>query len=158
MGVMSDTKMPVNLTFAGKAYEDNHLLRYAYAFEKGSMLRQAPRRTPLLVTDTFALDRSKKNLGLQAPELTAQARHQGRCLRVHGTCKKDELASPHIYIDGDEAKDLKFEDGNWIVESGLLSTWNGRSEEKGVPEPEKLMIVVLAVGKNGRSTGKLLFS
>ncbi|KAF5696964.1 amidase signature enzyme [Fusarium mundagurra] len=39
MGVMADTRMPVNLTFALKAYDDKNLIRYAYAFEKGSFLR-----------------------------------------------------------------------------------------------------------------------
>ncbi len=32
MGIMADTGMPVNLTFAGKAYDDCQLLSYAYAY------------------------------------------------------------------------------------------------------------------------------
>ncbi len=35
MGVMSDTRMPVGLTFAGRAYDDPALLGYAAAFEAG---------------------------------------------------------------------------------------------------------------------------
>lgn len=35
MGVMSDTAMPVGLTFAGRAYDDAALLGYATAFESG---------------------------------------------------------------------------------------------------------------------------
>jgi len=41
MGVMSDIAMPVGLTFAGRAYDDTALLRYAAAFEA-----TAPRRVP----------------------------------------------------------------------------------------------------------------
>ncbi|EEY17335.1 glutamyl-tRNA(Gln) amidotransferase subunit A [Verticillium alfalfae VaMs.102] len=33
MGIMADKQMPVGLTFAGRAYTDVDLLRYAYAFE-----------------------------------------------------------------------------------------------------------------------------
>lgn len=33
MGLMVDTQMPVGLTFAGRAYDDNHLLAMASAFE-----------------------------------------------------------------------------------------------------------------------------
>jgi amidase len=48
MGVMADIGMPVGLTFAGKAYDDNALLRYASAFERTGARRVAPPRTPPL--------------------------------------------------------------------------------------------------------------
>jgi amidase len=48
-------------------------------------------------------------------------------------------------------------ENKWEVLSDELSTWGGWSEEKGVPDPAKAMVIVLAIGKNGRSTGKLLF-
>jgi amidase len=51
MGIMADTGMPVGLTFAGRGYDDNNLLRYAYAFEQSGRRRQAPPRTPALPTD-----------------------------------------------------------------------------------------------------------
>lgn len=44
MGQMSDTSMPVGLTFAGRAYDDVNLLCYGYAFEKGGpKLRPVPK-------------------------------------------------------------------------------------------------------------------
>jgi amidase len=46
MGLMADIRMPVGLTFAGPAYEDSLLLRLAYAYEQGTLLREAPPRTP----------------------------------------------------------------------------------------------------------------
>lgn len=46
MGLMADIRMPVGLSFAGPAYQDSLLLRFAYAYEQGTHLRVAPPRTP----------------------------------------------------------------------------------------------------------------
>ncbi|WP_111873114.1 amidase [Aeromonas bivalvium] len=48
MGVMADIGMPVGLTFAGRAYDDNNLLRVASAFESTGSKRMVPPRTPPL--------------------------------------------------------------------------------------------------------------
>ncbi|MFF3015560.1 amidase [Streptomyces sp. NPDC057939] len=48
MGTMTDTGMPVGLTFAGRAYDDNTLLTLAAAFEKTGTRRTEPARTPRL--------------------------------------------------------------------------------------------------------------
>ncbi|MCD4485916.1 amidase [Chromobacterium vaccinii] len=48
MGVMADIGMPVGLTFAGRAYDDNALLRFAGAFEATGSKRMIPPRTPPL--------------------------------------------------------------------------------------------------------------
>tara|TARA_R110000764_G_scaffold117529_4_gene204849 strand:- start:22199 stop:23884 length:1686 start_codon:yes stop_codon:yes gene_type:complete len=45
MGTMADTRMPVGLTFAGRAYDDNSLLSYACAFEATGSYRTPPPRT-----------------------------------------------------------------------------------------------------------------
>ena len=49
MGVMADIGMPVGLTFAGRAYDDSALLRFASAFEATGSKRMIPPRTPPLV-------------------------------------------------------------------------------------------------------------
>ena len=46
MGVMADIGMPVGLTFAGRAYDDSALLRFAAAFEATGSKRMIPPRTP----------------------------------------------------------------------------------------------------------------
>lgn len=46
MGLLSDIRMPVGLTFAGRAYDDSALLRLAGAFEALAPRRVAPPRTP----------------------------------------------------------------------------------------------------------------
>ncbi|MDD1509126.1 amidase [Pseudomonas sp. CNPSo 3701] len=48
MGVMADIGMPVGLTFAGRAYDDNALLQLASAYEATGNKRQIPPRTPPL--------------------------------------------------------------------------------------------------------------
>ncbi|MHC8306290.1 amidase [Pseudomonas sp. PB3P13] len=48
MGVMADIGMPVGLTFAGRAYDDSNLLRFASAFESTGTKRLIPPRTPPL--------------------------------------------------------------------------------------------------------------
>ncbi len=48
MGTMRDTGMPVGLTFAGRAYDDNRLLAWASSFEAIRPRRTAPPRTPPL--------------------------------------------------------------------------------------------------------------
>jgi amidase len=48
MGVMPDIGMPVGLTFAGRAYDDSALLRFAAAFESVGSKRLVPPRTPPL--------------------------------------------------------------------------------------------------------------
>ncbi|MFJ9855158.1 amidase [Streptomyces sp. NPDC101150] len=51
MGTMTDTGMPVGLTFAGRAYDDNALLTLAAAFEATGTRRTAPPRTPRLTAE-----------------------------------------------------------------------------------------------------------
>jgi amidase len=48
MGTMTDTGMPVGLTFAGRAYDDQALLALAAAFEATGARRTIPPRTPPL--------------------------------------------------------------------------------------------------------------
>ncbi|WP_124414844.1 amidase [Pseudomonas sp. R4-35-07] len=48
MGVMADIGMPVGLTFAGRAYDDSALLRFASAYEATGSKRMIPPRTPPL--------------------------------------------------------------------------------------------------------------
>lgn len=162
MGVMADTDMPVNLTFASKAYDDNNLFRYAYAFEKASRSRQAPKRTPALPTDIIELTGAKtKTPGATPPQLTATASiindEAGKSLEIVGTCREDELNALRVFVNGAEVENLKFGDGIWGVSTPINESWGGRTEEKGVPDPEQAMIVVVASGRNGRSTGRLLF-
>ncbi|KAK5064193.1 hypothetical protein LTR84_000026 [Exophiala bonariae] len=160
MGVMADTAMPVNLTFASAAYDDTALLRYAYAFEKSSQLRQKPARTPELETDIILLSQEPRQLGSEAPVLTVDSEktfRQGDQIHVSGTIREDELSALRIFVDGDEIKDVKLSGGNWEVVSCSQPVSNDRPEEKRVPDLQQAMVIVLATGKAGRSSAQLLF-
>ncbi|MBZ9676357.1 amidase [Mesorhizobium sp. ES1-1] len=54
MGTMTDIGMPVGLTFAGKAYDDERLLRMAGDYERATQRRTAPPRTPPQPGDFFS--------------------------------------------------------------------------------------------------------
>lgn len=161
MGVMADTKMPVNLTFASRAYDDNNLFRYAYAFEIASNLRQAPMRTPALVTDTIVLSGQESKLGPAPPELSLDATVfdtvEGKKVGISCIAQNDDISALSVYVDGEELEHAKFAGGKWQAESNVLSSWQGRPEEKGAPSPEKTMVIALANGKNGRSSAKMIF-
>ncbi|KAH9234756.1 hypothetical protein K456DRAFT_1724315 [Colletotrichum gloeosporioides 23] len=162
MGLMSDTGMPVNLTFASKAYDDSNLFRYAYAFEKAGRLRQAPPRTPELTTDAVQLLKGQTKMGMSPPELTVSHTavtdaKDGKKLRISGGVEKEVVHWLGISIDGDDFEEVDVTKGGWEVELGVRSVWEGRPEEKGVPDPAKSMVVLLARGQNERSTGRMLF-
>lgn len=55
MGIMAKKRMPVGLTFAGRAYDDINLLKWAYAFEQKTKNRVAPPMTPPLKSDIISL-------------------------------------------------------------------------------------------------------
>ncbi|KAG9258443.1 amidase signature domain-containing protein [Emericellopsis atlantica] len=156
MGVMADTRMPVNLTFASKAYDDGNLFRYAYAFEQASRLRQAPPRTGALAPDAVTIS-SEVTLGMEPPQLTLdEATKTGKKLHLAGSVEKDVCAL-RVFVDGDEVEVSKNAHGNWEAGVDIRDAWKGRPEERGVPDPDKAMVIVLAMGRNGRSAGKLLF-
>ncbi|KPM38681.1 hypothetical protein AK830_g7885 [Neonectria ditissima] len=55
MGIMADKQIPMGLTFAGRAYEDTSILKWAHAFEKKTRMRVAPTHTPSLESDKMRL-------------------------------------------------------------------------------------------------------
>ncbi|KAL5115221.1 hypothetical protein ACEQ8H_006895 [Pleosporales sp. CAS-2024a] len=162
MGIMSDTGMPVNLTFAGRAYRDNELLEYAWAFENAKAMRQKPTRVPELKSDRIEAREWKMEQGGRAPTLVATASRTESggqpSVKIAGTCEGCELEALQVFVDGDEVEGVQMTGNAWeVTVPDALSLWTGRPEKRGVPDPQKAMIIVLAGGKNGRSTGAMLF-
>lgn len=158
MGIMADTKMPVNLTFAGKAYDDNNLLRYAYAYEKASRLRQVPERTPELVTDTIAVADGTKTLGSVPPSLSVKVARENSRILLSGSCIPEEVDRISIFVDGDEVHSLSPPNDHWEVAADVNTIWSGRKEEISILDSNTAMVVIVAYGRNGRSAGKLIFA
>lgn len=159
MGVMKYTMMPVNLTFAGKAYKDNDLVRFAYAFGNESAPRRPPPRTPSLVTDAIPCTGVKRAMGSQAPRLVAKVipiEEQKTRFTILGRCE-DKLQLLHICVYREEVSRPVLKENEWKARIERINVWSGKSRENETPDLEKAMVIVLAVGTNGGSTGKLLF-
>lgn len=110
MGIMNDTNMPVSLTFLGKAYNDNDLLRYAYHYERVTKHRQPGFRTPPLVDEEityFAGDLlppvQRKNK--EAPDFDFEVEIKGGKLYIEGKWKDSTTVSDlRIYVNGEKVK------------------------------------------------------
>jgi amidase len=165
MGVMSDTKMPVNLTFAGKAYDDSTLFKYAFAFEQATQLRKAPGRTPALSTDTILMSNSTGKFGdvpprLMVEDIKALGDEGKEKVHISGTVDGEELSTLHIYVDGDEIQDISIFEGTWSADIDISVDvhWSQvKPEEKRVPDLGKVMVIILATGRNGRSSAEMVF-
>ena len=120
MGLMKNSNMPVNLTFAGKHGQDSDLLKYAYAFEQRSKRRVAPPVTPPLASDRF-----------QMVENSEQGTKSDTSTLSISDISARKTAADQIRIEGSfygSSADLKIEvyvDGHQVPESAVLLS-NGR--------------------------------
>ncbi|TPK42220.1 amidase [Mesorhizobium sp. B2-5-4] len=106
MGTMADIGMPVGLTFAGKAYDDEKLLRMAGDFECATQRRTRPPRTPELAGDVFSGQPSRAGNG-KAPalKLMAVTRASGDLDEIAITLEMvgevAETASVKVHLNGE---------------------------------------------------------
>lgn len=104
MGTMADIGMPVGLTFAGKAYDDTRLLRLAGDFERATLRRTSPPRTPELADDVFA-----RRGGLRPSDapplaltLAAETRHRGDKVEIAVAVELDvETTDLKVHVNGE---------------------------------------------------------
>lgn len=153
MGIMEDTRMPVNLTLIGPAYSDNDLLRYAYAYEHATHNRTAPTRVPALADETVDIAGSSYEPAgerdeTDGPEVSLEATLAEDALEVSGTAQDDSgVAETRIYINGER-----------VLLDGDLESWTATvSTEKYLAEngpysAENLHVLVLAKDALGNST------
>lgn len=103
MGTMSDIGMPVGLTIAGRAYDDERLLRIGLAVEAQRQRRTAPPRTPELPETEW----TRLADGAGAPAVELEAAREGDDLVVTGRASGEAIAlwidgaQPVIAVDGD---------------------------------------------------------
>ncbi|KAK3654001.1 hypothetical protein LTR56_003436 [Elasticomyces elasticus] len=105
MGLMSESNMPINLTFAGKHGQDSALLRYAYAFEKKANRRTAPPVTPALASDSIDLSH-KLSKEAEKLHLDASAERVGETrIRLNGKVSASSSASVTLeaYVSGPDS-------------------------------------------------------
>ncbi|KAI8941938.1 hypothetical protein NX059_000052 [Plenodomus lindquistii] len=173
MGVMSEKRMPVNLTFAGKASvlsrqsEDAELVRFAYAFEQATKWRVAPPLTPGLSSDVVPLRNNKNDDGGEGerPCVTVAARAEvsqgdtrGMTIRLSGMATA--TTSVKVYVDGEQRLDDGVSsDGDWKVTIDgfepvrpVCLGWDLKPLEK-----RDVMCVVVAEGVGGMRTAKVVW-
>jgi amidase len=110
MGLMSDTHMPVNLTFIGPAYADARLLSYAYAYEQATHNRRPPPRVAPLDDEVIEYDpkstlppaRRKEST---PPEVridpTAMAARSNTALSISGVARDASgIGLVRVYVNG----------------------------------------------------------
>jgi amidase len=107
MGTMADIGMPVGLTFAGRAYDDERLLRMAGDFERATQRRTLPPRTPELADDVFSRQHVQAGDGSLPPlaiELTAERQASGDQDEITITLDlpgEAESASVRVHVNGE---------------------------------------------------------
>lgn len=168
MGNMSDKQMPVGLTFASKAYADNDLLRYAYAYEQKSRERVPPPLTPALSTDNIVLTDSHDSTSpREKPELAItstatskvdRAGAEERSILLTGTVSSSSpLVQITAFANGETLPGLVARDNTWTLRAHHSTPKVFEKYPTLAPVPrDQLMVVIHAKAANGRSAAKMV--
>ncbi|OOF94545.1 hypothetical protein ASPCADRAFT_170572 [Aspergillus carbonarius ITEM 5010] len=170
MGNLEEEKMPVGLSFCGRAYQDSDLLRYAFAYEAASKRRESPPLAPSLPTDEMvSFSTSSSSSSSVRPILkivSTESVHEDdqdldiRIMTVTGTCHVEgsgAVSSLRVFTNGEPSSPVSWEGDNW--------TWTARltrpkSEDRYPPlgkvPRDQFMLVVIAKADSGRSSGSLI--
>ena len=112
MGLMNDTRMPVNLTLMGPAYSDAMLLSYAYAYEQATHHRRSPTRVAPLEDEVIEYDPRLTPPPARRPEsvppdvridakMTVSAIGPNAAIRISGTARDaGGITSLRVYVNG----------------------------------------------------------
>lgn len=164
MGVLGEKKMPLNLTFSGKAYDDDKLLEYAYAFEQATKHRTTPPLTPRLNTDTVVSSalgsrNDDSKLDLQASVQTTKNDDGSLLLRISGTVSMNvKEASIQVFVDGKDSYQEIVSRGKWEAEISVSPKrpvclgWNLK------PLKSKDLMVIVVARAEGKLDAKLLWA
>lgn len=169
MGIMEDTKMPVNLTFAGKAYEDSQLLRFGYAFEAATKHRVLPSLVPALDSDLVQFrDVSQSGrvgaakVGLPKIAVLKRAKkfegstvhlHIQGTLDAHDSCAVDSFS---CYING-QMHPLKVEGNSWNIQLSYPVSDRDRSWSRWTsPALTQTITILVCRLANGQTAGELV--
>lgn len=175
MGILEKEQMPVGLSFAGRAYQDNDLLKYAFAYENMSKRRSSPPLAPPLASDDIPIPVTQllADFGI-VPILTIKSHTSvventpgtmGRKVLFTGTLQTSSPAglkelpkslSLEAFVNG-ERFPVQLEGENW--------SWNAHLEQSRViekyptlvPVPRDQFVVYFSAKvANGRAAGCLI--
>lgn len=161
MGIMEDTKMPVNLTFAGKAYDDNSLLRYGYAFEMASKCRVQPPLVPALNSDRLIVGDvlrtpSREPLDIVVKKQSKEIRDSEVMIQIQGSVSGAKLRNLSCYVNGQPCG-IALDNGKWSVavtypKSERDDDWKRWTS----PALNQTIVIIAAHAEAGSMAGKLL--
>ncbi|KAF7551749.1 hypothetical protein G7Z17_g4805 [Cylindrodendrum hubeiense] len=171
MGTMKDKKIPVGINFCSKAWEDDKLLRLAFAYEAGSKKRMAPPLTPAIPSDEINIAAphqvsSREAAPLIEIETSSSEREQTaeeeiRIVSASGsvgvTDSAIELTGVTAYVNGDQHEGITVKDGRWSFQGRLQRRKRVEKFPTLAPVPkDQFMVVIVAKASNGRSAARLL--
>ncbi|KJX93750.1 amidase like protein [Zymoseptoria brevis] len=160
MGLMESTKMPVNLTFAGRNGSDVELLGYAYEYERRTKRRVAPPVTPALGDDSSvrsAVD-GLHGVGELDLHVNAAERVGEDEVRVSGTVQSSGNVELEVFVDGKAvpASQIGIADGYWSFQAKFIPFEPPTPLYGGVGEVVGNVVVVVLARSAGRALGKLV--
>ncbi|WZH48461.1 amidase signature domain-containing protein [Fusarium acuminatum] len=171
MGNLADEKMPVGLTFSGKAYDDSKLLSYAFAYETASKRRVTPPLVPLLPSDEIAIPTFKPQPStMMTPTLNIASTSvvsentpdlDVRKVELKGTCflsnSTEASISLEVYANGEPTQPVSWVGSNWEWTARLTRP---KSNDKYPPlakvPKDQFLIVLIAKSDNGCSSGSFI--
>ncbi|KAH7175476.1 amidase signature domain-containing protein [Dactylonectria macrodidyma] len=171
MGNLEKEKMPVGLSFCGKAYQDSELLSYAFAYETASKRRESPPLAPPLPSDEIRLPSSHpRSPSVVKPVLeiaSTKVTNEGEpdldvcVVTVTGACHLagsiEASTSLSVFANGEPSSPVTWEGSNW--------TWTARLTRPKINERypplakiprDQYMVVFIAKIDNGRSAGSFI--
>ncbi|KAJ5578490.1 Amidase [Penicillium hispanicum] len=165
MGIMEDTRMPVNLTFAGKAYDDNSLLRFGYAFENATKSRVLPPLAPALDSDSILVHSCSQPVVPQKPpvlvvdKVAKESHGSGLSLSINGSVSLGDtgLKAISCYVNGQTYDTLVHDNGDWALKCPIILPGQGEKWERWTsPALTQTIILVVAYTDTGAAAGKFI--
>ncbi|KAH8702944.1 amidase signature domain-containing protein [Phaeosphaeriaceae sp. PMI808] len=154
MGRMKGKGMPVNVTFAGRAYCDDEILSCAWAFEQATKRRVRPGLEGL-ETIFLGLEASVRIMAKDGDSGYGDKRY---AVHVLGQCfKPSSGVQISIYIDGKHAAGFSPESSEWSVQAEYVPK---RPECLGWdlnPLPPRKAMVMIVAQSDGARTEAILF-
>lgn len=171
MGNLSEERMPVGLSFCGRAYQDSDLLSFAFAYERASRRRESPPLTPPLTSDEIPVLISSHHLQSDArPILDITSARvaseenpdlEVRLLNVEGTChlagSLNSSTSLSVFVNGSPSSEVTWKGSNWVWTARVTRPkMNDRYVPPATVPRDQFMLVFLAKAENGRAAGSFI--
>ncbi|KAJ9651337.1 hypothetical protein H2198_009371 [Neophaeococcomyces mojaviensis] len=178
MGMLEDSRMPMGLTFLGRAYNDIDVLKAAYAYEQKAQRRTMPPLTPPLASDVIPehgkLYKARPNLVVTRCSVTsntdgyALVSIEGIVSMPRSTIESEYTTTPEleIFIDGTKVKEQCVRITSSDTTSSVMQFFcdclvprppaqDPRNRVKGKIARDSTMVMVLARNGEGRPIGYL---